>query len=112
MASQPLPFTCAQGLVLQVPAMHQVTEVSYGESSSIPTFRKLEETQQLKQERGGASVLHVSRGAHSLGYGWTEGKSRVAGDLQRGLGVPIWILRTQIWKRSQFHAWHWPVHCV
>ncbi|XP_051051128.1 serpin E3 [Phodopus roborovskii] len=31
MASQPLPFTCAQGLVLQVPAMHQVTEVSYGQ---------------------------------------------------------------------------------
>ncbi|XP_040596486.1 serpin E3 isoform X2 [Mesocricetus auratus] len=31
MASQPLPFTRAQGLVLQVPAMHQVTEVSYGQ---------------------------------------------------------------------------------
>ncbi|XP_055465767.1 serpin E3 [Psammomys obesus] len=31
MTSQPLPFTCAHGLVLQVPAMHQVAEVSYGQ---------------------------------------------------------------------------------
>ncbi|XP_021037224.1 serpin E3 [Mus caroli] len=30
-ASQPLPFTRAHGLVLQVPAMHQVAEVSYGQ---------------------------------------------------------------------------------
>ncbi|XP_076786993.1 serpin E3 isoform X2 [Arvicanthis niloticus] len=30
-ASQPLPFTCAHGLVLQVPVMHQVAEVSYGQ---------------------------------------------------------------------------------
>ncbi|XP_063130945.1 serpin E3 [Rattus norvegicus] len=30
-ALQPLPFTCAHGLVLQVPAMHQVAEVSYGQ---------------------------------------------------------------------------------
>ncbi|XP_017171543.1 serpin E3 isoform X1 [Mus musculus] len=28
---QPLPFTHAHGLVLQVPAMHQVAEVSYGQ---------------------------------------------------------------------------------
>ncbi|XP_026639015.1 serpin E3 isoform X1 [Microtus ochrogaster] len=31
MALQTLPFTCAHGLVLQVPAMHQVAEVSYGQ---------------------------------------------------------------------------------
>ncbi|XP_021059083.1 serpin E3 [Mus pahari] len=31
MASQPLPFTGAHGLVLQVPAMHLVAEVSYGQ---------------------------------------------------------------------------------
>ncbi|XP_031218638.1 serpin E3 [Mastomys coucha] len=30
-ASQPLPFTHADGLLLQVPAMHQVAEVSYGQ---------------------------------------------------------------------------------
>ncbi|XP_028614569.1 serpin E3 [Grammomys surdaster] len=30
-ASKPLPFTCAHGLVLQVPTMHQVAEVSYGQ---------------------------------------------------------------------------------
>ncbi|KAM4860136.1 serpin E3 isoform 2-T2 [Thomomys bottae] len=28
--SQPLPFTCAHGLVLQVPMMHQMAEVNYG----------------------------------------------------------------------------------
>ncbi|XP_052588950.1 serpin E3 [Peromyscus californicus insignis] len=31
LAWQPLPFTCAHGLILQVPAMHQVAEVSYGQ---------------------------------------------------------------------------------
>ncbi|XP_048196552.1 serpin E3 [Perognathus longimembris pacificus] len=30
MDSQPLPFTCAHGLVLQVPMMHQMAEVNYG----------------------------------------------------------------------------------
>ncbi|XP_038165826.1 serpin E3 [Arvicola amphibius] len=31
MASQTMPFTCAHGLVLQVPTMHLVAEVSYGQ---------------------------------------------------------------------------------
>ncbi|XP_023572982.1 serpin E3 isoform X2 [Octodon degus] len=30
MDSQPLPFTCASGLILQVPMMHQMAEVNYG----------------------------------------------------------------------------------
>ncbi|XP_042541309.1 serpin E3 [Dipodomys spectabilis] len=30
MDSQPLPFTCVHGLVLQVPMMHQMAEVNYG----------------------------------------------------------------------------------
>lgn len=29
--TQILPFTCAHGLVLQVPMMHQMAEVNYGE---------------------------------------------------------------------------------
>lgn len=31
MDTQLLPFTCAQGLVLQVPMMYQMAEVNYGE---------------------------------------------------------------------------------
>lgn len=29
--TQVLPFTCAQGLILQVPMMYQMAEVNYGE---------------------------------------------------------------------------------
>ncbi|XP_057641950.1 serpin E3 [Chionomys nivalis] len=39
MASQTLPFTCAHGLVLQVPAMHQVAEVSYGQFQDVAGHR-------------------------------------------------------------------------
>lgn len=31
MDTQLLPFTCAQGRVLQVPMMYQMAEVNYGE---------------------------------------------------------------------------------
>ncbi|CAO2591254.1 Serpin E3 [Lemmus lemmus] len=39
MTSQTLPFTCAHGLVLQVPAMHQVAEVSYGQFQDAANHR-------------------------------------------------------------------------
>lgn len=54
--SQTLPFTCAHGLVLQVPAMHQVAEVSYGESPPLP-IQNVGGNQRLGQEREVASAL-------------------------------------------------------
>lgn len=53
MASQTLPFTCAHGLVLQVPAMHQVAEVSYGESPSCPHSESRRKPATRAREGGG-----------------------------------------------------------
>lgn len=89
--SQLLPFTCANGRILQVPMMHQMAEVNYGEHFPHWASQSARKDSAQGPEQGTSCLLPQSPQGSTCSNLWAvqvaEEKPSVAGDsLLRTLG--------------------------